>query len=248
MYKIVFSATGRTEKCADAFCVPFENITKIDLSGQDFQSVELSSEDFCLIAVPVYGGRVPAPAVNNIGKIKANGAKATVMVSYGNRAYDDALTELKAVCEKVGFQIIAACAVVAQHSLMPLVASDRPNEKDKKALEEFAVEAAKKSAEGKCLSAAIPGSIPKGHGHNLPVHPKATKSCIKCGLCAKQCPVKAIPISNPNLTIKDRCITCMRCVEICPQHSRVFIPSIITLASPIMKKVWGSHTDIEFYI
>ena len=91
MYKIIFSATGRTEKCADIFCSIFDNVNKIDLSHKNFQEVILSKNDFCLIAVPVYGGRVPLPAVERIKKIKANSAKATLMVVYGNRAYDEGM-------------------------------------------------------------------------------------------------------------------------------------------------------------
>ena len=130
MKKIVFSATGRTEKCADAFCSVSDNVKKIDLSVNDFENITLSADDFCLVAMPVYGGRVPGCAVDNMAKICANGAKAVIMAVYGNRAYDNALAEIKAVCEKQGFTVIAGCAAIAQHSMLPQVAENRPDEKD----------------------------------------------------------------------------------------------------------------------
>ena len=247
MYKIIFSATNRTEKCANIFCSIFDDIRKIDLSYKNFKEVTLSKEDFCLIAVPVYGGRVPSPAIERIKKIKANGAKAVLMVVYGNRSYDDALAELEATCIDTGFQIVSACTVPSQHSLMPQIAENRPDNADAERIKKFAYLSKEKAYNGQTLSTKVPGDIPNGYPHSLPVHPKVTKNCTKCGNCATRCPTGAIPLDNPTITNKNLCITCMRCVEICPRNARILIPGIIKITSPIMKKLWGKHTEIEFY-
>jgi NAD-dependent dihydropyrimidine dehydrogenase PreA subunit len=45
------------------------------------------------------------------------------------------------------------------------------------------------------------------------------KKCVKCGLCAKKCPAKAIKL-NPYPEIdKKKCIRCFCCIEVCPQHA-----------------------------
>jgi uncharacterized protein (DUF362 family)/ferredoxin len=45
------------------------------------------------------------------------------------------------------------------------------------------------------------------------------KKCIKCGLCARKCPVKAIKL-NPYPEIdKKKCIRCFCCMEVCPQDA-----------------------------
>lgn len=247
MYKIIFSATGRCEKVADAFCSAFDTVEKIDLSA-DCGAVKIKADELCLITAPVYGGCVPAPALENLAKIDGNGAKAIVMVVYGNRAYDGALAQLKQAAQQAGFSVCGGVAALAQHSLIPDVAADRPDENDVKQLKEFAQKVQALAAEGTLKSdVSLPGKLPAG-SNSLPVHPKATKNCEKCGLCAEKCPAKAIPLDNPQLTQKDRCITCMRCVEICPQGARVLLPKVMKIAGPIMKKVWGKHTENEFYL
>ena len=245
MYKIIFSATGRTEKVADAFCSVFDKVEKIDLSA-DMEKISLPAEEICLIAAPVYGGRIPAPAAENICKITANGAKAVVMVVYGNRAYDDALAELKHLAETAGFTVCGAVAAVAQHSLITDVAADRPDENDIKQLKEFAQQFM--AMDTPSHSITVPGNVPQGNAHSLPVHPKATAACTECGLCAAKCPAKAISRETPQLTDKTKCITCMRCVEICPNGARVLMPKVMKIAGPVMKKVWGKHTENQFFI
>ena len=183
--------------------------------------------------------------MENLLKINANGARAVVMAAYGNRAYDDALAELKAVCETAGFTVVGAVAAVVQHTLLPDVAADRPDANDVKQLAEFAQKTANLTVP---MTAVVKGKVPQGKAAALPVHPKATADCAKCGLCAEKCPAKAIPLDNPAVTEKSRCITCLRCVEICPKGARVFFPRTIKMANPIMKKVWGKHTENEFYL
>ena len=45
-------------------------------------------------------------------------------------------------------------------------------------------------------------------------------SCVGCGSCAKQCPVKAIEIQNGKpVWIKEHCTLCLRCLHLCPKFS-----------------------------
>jgi len=42
------------------------------------------------------------------------------------------------------------------------------------------------------------------------------EKCIKCGACAKHCPVKAIKLKPYPIIDKKKCIRCFCCMEICP--------------------------------
>lgn len=141
VYEMIFSPTGGTKKAAglfmDSFC---RERTYIDLTNRkaDFSSFSFDREDICVAAVPSYGGRVPEIAVSRLKQMKGNGARAVLLVVYGNREYEDTLLELSDVMEAAGFSPVAAVAAVAEHSIMHQFAAGRPDEDDEKELKGFA--------------------------------------------------------------------------------------------------------------
>lgn len=219
--KAVFSPTGTTETVAAAVA---------EGSGAAVRSVALSApvapqsvgEDAVLLAaMPVFGGRVPAVALERLAALKGNGGPAVAVVVYGNRAYEDALLELKDALEGAGFRVAAAGAFVAEHSIIRSIAAGRPDEADRKAARDFGAAVAAKLALP--LAEQNPVTVPgnpeyKPRGGASP-HPVADEKCVKCGLCAARCPVGAIPKDAPGTT-GDACINCMRCVSLCPMGAR----------------------------
>lgn len=96
--EIIFSPTGDTEKVAHIISKQWsENTIKIDLSNSkaDFSGCAINKEDRILIAMPSFGGRAPAVAIERLKKIAGNGAKCTLVCVYGNRAYEDTLAEME---------------------------------------------------------------------------------------------------------------------------------------------------------
>ena len=76
---------------------------------------------------------------------------------YGNRAYEDTLAEMEDAANAAGFQVIAAVAAVAEHSIIRKFAAGRPDEKDAGQLKDFGVRIARAVNEGKTGTPARPG-------------------------------------------------------------------------------------------
>ena len=86
--EIVFSPTGGTEKVAHIIGKHWsENPAKIDLSDAktNFNKCGITEQDMVLIAMPSFGGRAPAVAIERLKQIAGNGAKCTLVCVYGNR-------------------------------------------------------------------------------------------------------------------------------------------------------------------
>ncbi len=118
MHIVYFSPTGGTRKAAYIIGKEIDpQVTEIDITDHTRQqnSYDLNGEDTLLVAVPVYGGRVPSVAIDRLKRITGHNTPAILVVVYGNRDYDDALLELKTTMESNGFQTVACIACIAEH-------------------------------------------------------------------------------------------------------------------------------------
>ncbi len=243
---IVFSPTGGTEKVANIIGKAWsENAVKIDLSDPktDFTKCEIKKEDTVLIAMPSFGGRAPAIAIERLKQINGNGANCTLVCVYGNRAYEDTLVEMEDAAKESDFRVIAAIAAVAEHSIISRYAANRPDASDERQLEGFANRISGKDEE----VASIPGNRPYKKSGGGGLVPKVTKNCIKCGLCAEECPVQAI---NPKTLMADskKCISCMRCVKKCPHGARKVNGAMVSVAAMAIKKACSVRKENELFL
>ncbi len=244
--EIVFSPTGGTEKVAHIISRRWDkNVVKIDLSDYktDFTKYEIEKEDRVLIAMPSFGGRAPAVAIGRLKQIAGNGAKCTLVCVYGNRAYEDTLAEMEDAAVASGFRVVAAIAAVAEHSLIPRYAANRPDASDEAQLEDFADRILQR--DGDVVS--VPGNRPYKKGGGAGLVPKVTRDCVKCGLCAGKCPVQAIAPETFAADSK-KCISCMRCVRQCPHGARKVNGAMVNVAALAIKKACSVRKENELFL
>ena len=249
--QIVFSPTGGTERVADTITAQWgAPVRKIDLTDPavDFAAEALDAEALTLIAVPSYGGRVPAPAAERIAKLRGNQARCVVLTVYGNRAYEDTLLELSDLAAGSGFRVIAAAAAVAEHSILHQYAAGRPDPQDEEQLRGFAGRILDKLRSGAEDAPAIPGNRPYRKAGGAGLVPKATKVCTGCGLCAEKCPTGAISKQDPKKTDGKACISCMRCVSLCPYGARKASDLMTSIAGMAIKKACAERKSNELFL
>lgn len=251
LYDIVFSPTGGTKKVSALLTGALEGeVTLVDLtnSKQDFHTIRLTEDDVAVISVPSYGGRVPAVAVERLTALNGQGARTVLVCVYGNRAYEDTLVELEDAAKKAGFQIIAAVAAVAEHSIARQFASGRPDTQDAKQLSDFAKQIQDKLSVGDTSEPVIHGNRPYKHAGATGMVPKPTKECTKCGVCSEKCPVQAIDPENPKKVDEKACISCMRCISVCPHFARKVNPVMLSVVGLALKKVCSERKDCELFL
>lgn len=250
-YEMVFSPTGGTRKVTSLLTNALEGETvSVDLTDSrvDFRAVALTQDDVAVISVPSYGGRVPAAAVQRIALMNAHGARAILVCVYGNRAYEDTLVELRDAAVQAGFRVVAAVAAIAEHSVARQYASGRPDKEDAEQLSDFAGRIRRKLSEGDCSEPAIPGNRPYKKSGGIGMVPKPTKECTRCGVCAAKCPVQAIDKDHPKEVDEKVCISCMRCVSVCPHSARKVNSVLLSAAGLALKKVCSERKNPELFL
>lgn len=250
-YTMSFSPTGGTKKILDILAEEFGMPEDIDFSlpGKDYGMYRFEPGDVCLVGAPCFGGRIPKAAIENFTKVRAQGAAAVVVVSYGNRAYEDALLELRKAMEGCGFKVVAAVAAVAEHSIMRQYGQGRPDDDDRRDLRSMAKDIRRillKPDSWKDFY--VPGRFPYKEYHTIPMVPETDSSCKGCKKCAALCPVAAISREKPNETDSGRCVSCMRCVQVCPEHARQVNKLMLFGASMKLKKACSGRKENEMYL
>jgi ferredoxin len=221
------------------------------------QSLEMSAGELLVIAVPVYMGRVPALLSEWLHGIEARATPAVCVVVYGNRAYDDALLELRDILIDRGCIPVAGAAYVGEHSFSSSetpTAPGRPDASDLRHAEGFG-----RKIHEKLLSASsvnhfsnldIPGTYPYGGVTELwSVDFIAIgDECTQCGICAEVCPVGAIDSENSRIIDRETCITCCACIKSCPEDARTMKTGQVKDAAVRLNTLYGERKEPVLFL
>ncbi|MCI8578778.1 MAG: 4Fe-4S binding protein [Lachnospiraceae bacterium] len=250
---IYFSPTGHSKKVVRVIVSRLGGNTEyLDLTDAGKRpDYHFHENEVVVVGAPVYGGRLPQTAVERFRKLHGNQTPAVLVVTYGNRDYDDALLELKDVLVEQGFRPLTAAAVVAEHNVIPSFASARPDGADVKRLQHFADKTARKMKLVSCnyvlKDLTVKGKRPYKEYHGVPLKIKVSSSCDNCGTCIRKCPVQAISRTDSRVMDEERCISCMRCIHVCPVHGRSISRLLLLVVKQKLKKDCSGRKEPDFF-
>ncbi|MDD3252557.1 MAG: EFR1 family ferrodoxin [Lachnospiraceae bacterium] len=252
---IYFSPTKSTKNVVMQIAGQFGgNQAELDLTdaNRNRPDYHFLENEVIVVGAPVYGGRLPVTAAERLRKLHGHQTPAVLVVVYGNRAYEDALLELKEILTEQGFVPAAAIAAVAEHNIIRSIAAGRPDAKDQEMLTQFGQQAAKQlealARVGELHDLSVPGHHPYREFHGLPIRIHVSANCSNCGTCIRKCPTQAISRTDPKITDQERCIGCMRCIQECPVEGRSVSRLVRLVVRQKLKKVCAGRKEPEFFV
>lgn len=236
-----FSPTGTTRSVVSCLANELGRLFNIPVVLKDFTvpagriaPLQFEGDDLVILGTPVYAGRVPNVLLKYLALLSGKKAAGIPIVLFGNRAYDDALIELRDILERGGVTPIAAGAFVGEHSFSRILAAGRPDKKDIEDVKRFAFEVFNGWASiQEPAPIQVPGTPYPYRGYFSPrnsqgnsfdfkkIVPFTDGNCTGCGTCARICPMGSIPMENPK-TLAGICIKCCACVKLCPTGAKHF--------------------------
>ena len=245
VWGVYFSATGTTQKVvttlaktvAQALSAEYKELT-FNSPASRKEAMEFTTNDLVVLGVPVYAGRVPNLIMPYVqGMIHGNGALGVPVVLYGNRNFDDGLMELRNLMRDNGFHPITAAAIVGEHSFSTTLGAGRPDADDMALVADLAAKTAEKVqtlTQAPDDAVAVEGCDPirpyytprDRNGEPIKDFLKAKpvtdgEKCVKCGLCARLCPMGSIDPQDFS-NVAGKCIKCCACVKKCPMGAKYF--------------------------
>lgn len=265
---VFFSPTGNTKRVVESIAGQLAQKLSVPAESDDFtlpaahaDTRTYSAEDLVIFGVPTYAGRIPnkvLPFVQNL--FKGNETRAVAVVTFGNRSFDNSLSELHSELEKNNFSVVAAGAVVCKHAFAE-VGIGRPDISDEERITAFAEEVFEKlqKSGGSLPNAAIKRNealtayyVPLGTDGKpvnfLKAKPVTDKAkCDNCGVCVAVCPMGSIDKNDVSL-VPGICIKCQACIVYCHTKAKSFDDPLFLSHKAMLEQNYTRPAVSEFFV
>jgi ferredoxin len=221
------------------------------------ENIIIGTEDLVLIGAPVYAGRLPRTAVARLQRLRGKETPAVLVVVYGNRAFEDALLELKDLIEGQGFVPVAGGAFIGEHSYhkpATPIAPGRPDARDLAAARAFGARIRAEIAALEEPAAAPPLQVPGSRPYRTRGEPSESApttdpaTCTLCGACAEVCPTGAVEVTDVVTTDGLACILCCACTRACPTGARMMDVDHVLRIAQWLSAEHGARKEPEVYL
>lgn len=265
VWGVYFSATGTTKKIVTTIANHLAAELECESKMRDFTLPDgrkevyvFGEEDIVILGTPVYAGRVPNVLLPFLKTICGNGAAALPVVLYGNRNFDDAVAELRDICEGQGFRCVAAGAFVGEHAFSNVLAAGRPDYIDINEAMKFAEKAAERIEKGKMKehlrvtgNSPSPGYYqPKGpNGQRIDIRkvkPLVNSECDDCKKCVSLCPMGSICVDNVR-EYQGICIKCGACIKGCHKGARYYDDEGYLYHKKDLEETWKRRAGVVIW-
>lgn len=230
-----FSATGNSQYAAKRIAeTTGDSVVSIrECMREDRYSFHLKEKENLGIVMPTYFQGMPMFLRNFVEKLEltAEGAEHyTYAVSTCGASYGNSGSEAVRIMRKAGISLDATFRIRMVDNWNPyfdmtdweyIRSAEKTAEED---LEEVCEKIASKVA-GCYLEDSFDSDKEKELDEAYEESRKTmlfrvNEECVGCGICAGQCPVNAIELSNGKPAwIKEKCLLCLGCVHKCPKNA-----------------------------
>lgn len=224
---LYFSGTGNSRLAAEMIAsISDDDVLSIGTRIKSGDKSEIKSEKPLVFVCPVYAGRIPKVAEDNIKQTTFTGTKKAYFIATCAQTPWATIKYVEKLCKEKGFILVGFNSVVMPQGYIA-AGNTKPKEDNDKVLS-VATPKIKQMAElikdRKPLPDEIPGKAMMSDVLNpilsvvlsstKPFH--TTTACNSCGMCVQRCPMNNVKLENKKPVWGKDCTLCMACIGGCP--------------------------------